>query len=87
MVINPDECVIGRDHVCKHVEHRTDRATGRRIGFDPRVNEWGPCATVVASGGKWSAPQVGLLCRRPEHPTPTSDGNKPGAFWRCDGNP
>jgi hypothetical protein len=33
---------------CKHVEHRTDRTTGRTIGFDPRVNEWGPCATVAA---------------------------------------
>lgn len=29
---------------CVHPEHRTDRATGRRIGFDPRVNEWQPCS-------------------------------------------
>jgi hypothetical protein len=27
------------------------------------------------------------VCVRSDHPTATSDGNKPGAFWRCDGPP
>jgi hypothetical protein len=26
-------------------------------------------------------------CIRPDHPTATSDGSKPGAFWRCAGGP
>ena len=27
----------------RHTEHRYDRALNRWVGFDPRVNEWGPC--------------------------------------------